>query len=197
MYGNRRQTAATEERRITNARHAIGNRNARQTAAIGERRITNARHTVGNRNARQTAATAERRITNARHAVGNGNACQTAAISERRTANARHGLACMSCGNHNFGIRTSADAADGIRSVAVLAELQTVADTNRFFGGDFVTSRASDHAQAVLLGGRNAFGFPFARCMTERGYKLRIANGAALRIRTGLADLQTSCLCFR
>ena len=63
---NTYQTAATVERIITNARHAVGNGNARQTAAFVKRRISNARHGVWNRNARQTGTTGKRSPTNAR-----------------------------------------------------------------------------------------------------------------------------------
>jgi hypothetical protein len=64
---NARQTAATGERRTSNARHDIENDNVRQTVAIEERPIPDARHAIGNDNVRQTAATVERILTNVRY----------------------------------------------------------------------------------------------------------------------------------
>ena len=64
-----REATATFERRMTDARHAFGNRNAREVTATTERRIADARHAIRNRDAREASAIFERIIADARHAV--------------------------------------------------------------------------------------------------------------------------------
>ena len=65
-------------------------RNACKVLAIIERFLTDARHAVGNRDARQATAMPKRRISNACYAVWDCDACKVAAAAERRIINARH-----------------------------------------------------------------------------------------------------------
>ena len=65
---------ATRERRIVNARDAIGDGDTRQKAAILERMIANARDAIGDGDTRQRGAIIERITANARDAIGDGEA---------------------------------------------------------------------------------------------------------------------------
>ena len=56
MAINIRQTSATRERQISNARHRVGDGDGCQTAAIPERRLSNALHGVADGDGGQTAA---------------------------------------------------------------------------------------------------------------------------------------------
>ena len=80
VKGGTRQLATTTERRISDARYAVGNGDLCQLTAARERTLANARHTVGNGDAHQPATTTERRTPDARHAAWNGDARQPATI---------------------------------------------------------------------------------------------------------------------
>ena len=59
-----------KERRISNARHAIGDGDGGKAIAAIERRISNARHTIGNGDGGKAGATRERIISNVSRAIG-------------------------------------------------------------------------------------------------------------------------------
>ena len=59
------------KRSKSDARHAVGYRNARQSAAITKRSFSDAGDAVGYRDARQSAAVRKRIIPNAGHATWN------------------------------------------------------------------------------------------------------------------------------
>ena len=90
--GDTRQSATTIERRTSNARHTVRDRDACQSATTRERRPFNARHTVRDRDACQSATIGERTLSNARYAVRDRDARQSATIIERIISNARHAV---------------------------------------------------------------------------------------------------------
>ena len=87
-----RETTASGERRITDARHAFRHRDAREDTAIIERIIADARYAFRNRDAREATAKPKRILANARHAFGNRDAREATAIGKRFIANARHAV---------------------------------------------------------------------------------------------------------
>ncbi len=63
-----------------------------QASATGERKISNARHTVGDGDGGKARAIPERLVSYFGHAVWYGNACQAGAILKHTASNAGHAV---------------------------------------------------------------------------------------------------------
>ena len=63
-----------------------------KASATRERRISNARHTVGDGDGGKARATIERLVSNGRYTIADGDGGETRAIIERFSSNARHGV---------------------------------------------------------------------------------------------------------
>ena len=87
---DRGEARATRERFQSNARHTVGDGDGGEARAIIERITSNARHTVGDGDGGKARAARERIVSNARHAVGDGDRGKARATMERLSSNARH-----------------------------------------------------------------------------------------------------------